>query len=125
MRSVFEPLPREGSWDTALLIDGNIGIGGDPRALLRRAAEVVRHSGSLVVEAAPAGTSPDLDERVRVRVDNGGGESTRGEAFPWARVGARALLGHARGTGWVPAGQWSAGGRRFVVLRRADAACAR
>ena len=33
-RSVFDPLPGEGRWGTALLLDGNIGIGGDPRALL-------------------------------------------------------------------------------------------
>ena len=28
-RSVFDPLPREGRWRSAFLIDGNIGIGGD------------------------------------------------------------------------------------------------
>ena len=27
--SVFDPLPREGGWAAALLVDGNIGIGGD------------------------------------------------------------------------------------------------
>ncbi|MGW2557256.1 glycoside hydrolase family 15 protein [Streptomyces sp. NPDC001635] len=35
-RSVFGRLPAEGGWRTVLLIDGNIGIGGDPRALLGR-----------------------------------------------------------------------------------------
>lgn len=40
-RSVFEPLPGEGRWGTALLIDGNIGIGGDPQALLRRVGAVL------------------------------------------------------------------------------------
>jgi hypothetical protein len=35
-RSVFDRLPAEGRWGTALLADGNIGIGGDPHALLRR-----------------------------------------------------------------------------------------
>ena len=35
-RNVFDALPGEGRWRTALLADGNIGIGGDPAALLRR-----------------------------------------------------------------------------------------
>ena len=30
-RSVFDPLPGQGRWGTALLADGNIGIGGLPR----------------------------------------------------------------------------------------------
>src|SRR5690348_7657041 len=28
-RSVFDPLPGSGRWQTILLLDGNIGIGGD------------------------------------------------------------------------------------------------
>jgi SAM-dependent methyltransferase len=28
---VFEPLPGMGRWQTVLLVDGNIGLGGDPR----------------------------------------------------------------------------------------------
>ncbi|WP_446040406.1 class I SAM-dependent methyltransferase [Streptomyces sp. SID1121] len=116
LRSVFDPLPREGGWDTALLIDGNIGIGGDPSALLRRLAGIVGPGGSLIVETAPTGVDPDLDERVRVRVDNGNGAP--GEAFHWSRVGARALVRRARTTGWVPAEQWTAEGRRFVTLRQ-------
>ena len=35
---MFEPLPGEGRWGTVLLLDGNVGIGGDPVALLERAA---------------------------------------------------------------------------------------
>ncbi|WP_326609674.1 methyltransferase domain-containing protein [Streptomyces scopuliridis] len=116
VRSVFDPLPREGGWHTALLMDGNIGIGGDPLALLSRLTGVVRTAGSLIVETASAGTDAELDERVRVRVDNGNGAS--GEAFSWARVGARALIRHARATGWTPSEQWTAAGRRFVALER-------
>ncbi len=32
--SVFGPLPKEGRWGSALLLDGNFGIGGDPAAAL-------------------------------------------------------------------------------------------
>lgn len=63
LRSVFEPLPQEGHWRTALLIDGNIGIGGDPGALLSRVRQLVHSHGTLIVEAAPVGLADDLDER--------------------------------------------------------------
>ncbi|MEW2613922.1 methyltransferase domain-containing protein [Streptomyces sp. NPDC047880] len=108
-RSVFEPLPGEGRWDTALLMDGNIGIGGDPRALLDRVAALLRPGGLLIAETAPA----DVDERVDVHITDA--HATSGAPFPWARLGTRALLRHARG--WERAGQWSAGGRRFAALR--------
>ncbi|WP_405782952.1 class I SAM-dependent methyltransferase [Streptomyces sp. NBC_00859] len=111
-RSVFDRLPGEGRWDTALLIDGNIGIGGDPRALLARAAQLTAPCGLLLAEADPV----DVDESVRVRVDDGRGGA--GADFPWARVGVRALLAHARAAGWAAAGQWQEQGRSFVGLRR-------
>ncbi|MEV0097174.1 class I SAM-dependent methyltransferase [Streptomyces sp. NPDC050738] len=111
-RSVFDALPGEGRWGTALLIDGNIGIGGEPRILLARAAQLVSRGGLLLVEAAPV----EVDERVLVRVDDGRGAS--GADFPWARVGPQAVLDHARATGWTAAGAWQEQGRRFVALRR-------
>ena len=111
-RSVFDPLPGEGRWDTALLIDGNIGIGGDPGALIARVGALLAPNGLLLAEAAPV----DVDERVQVRVDDGRGAA--GVPFPWARVGVPALLRHARAHGWLAVGQWTAGGRPFVALRR-------
>ncbi|GAA3799137.1 class I SAM-dependent methyltransferase [Streptomyces chiangmaiensis] len=113
-RSVFEPVPGEGHWDTALLMDGNVGIGGDPRALLRRLAQLLSPSGLLIAETAPV----DIDERVTVQVVHivGSGGST-GSPFPWARLGTRALLRHAHRSGWRAVDQWSAQGRCFVALR--------
>ncbi|MFJ6574094.1 class I SAM-dependent methyltransferase [Streptomyces sp. NPDC091292] len=116
-RSVFEPLPGEGRWDTALLIDGNVGIGGDPPALLDRVAQLLAPDGLLLAETAPV----DIDERVRVRIDDGLGTGAPDGSFPWARIGTRALLRHARRTGWHPVAQWSADGRPFVALRRRTA----
>ncbi|MFD3761140.1 class I SAM-dependent methyltransferase [Streptomyces sp. NPDC058622] len=111
-RSVFDPLPREGRWGTVLLIDGNIGIGGDPAALLRRTSELTAPGGSLLVEVAEA----DVDERVEVYVDDGNGG--RGASFWWSRLGARALSMAAADAGWAPYGSWQAAGRHFVHLRR-------
>jgi SAM-dependent methyltransferase len=108
-RSVFEPLPAEGHWGTVLLMDGNIGIGGDPPALLERASVLLAPGGLLIAETAPV----DVDERVHVRITDS--RSAAGDPFPWARLGTSALLRHARG--WRHTGQWAAGGRRFVALR--------
>lgn len=110
-RSVFAPLPGEGRWGTALLLDGNIGIGGDPDALLGRLARVLAPGGLLLVETAPV----DVDERVTVRLTTASG--TVGSPFPWARLGTPALVRRARRAGWHAAGQWTAGGRCFVALR--------
>ncbi|WP_329113284.1 class I SAM-dependent methyltransferase [Streptomyces sp. NBC_01353] len=111
-RSVFDPLPREGRWDTVLLIDGNIGIGGDPAALLRRAARLASPTGSLLVEVA----TTEVDERVEVHVDDGHGG--RGAPFRWARLGTRALCAEAPEAGWTRALTWQTAGRSFVGLRR-------
>ncbi|THA56831.1 bifunctional 2-polyprenyl-6-hydroxyphenol methylase/3-demethylubiquinol 3-O-methyltransferase UbiG [Streptomyces sp. A1136] len=111
-RSVFDALPGEGRWDTALLIDGNIGIGGDPAALLRRMAEVLAGSGTLVVECAEV----EVDERCEVRVADGRGGL--GTPFPWARVGTAALAAHASASGWALSHRWSVRGRAFVELTR-------
>ncbi|GAA4783572.1 MULTISPECIES: methyltransferase domain-containing protein [Streptomyces] len=113
-RSVFEALPGEGRWDTALLLDGNLGIGGDPRALLDRLSEVVAPEGLLIAETAPV----DVDERADVHLVRGADpRADAGSPFPWARLGTPALLRHARALGWGPADQWSAGGRCFAALR--------
>lgn len=125
LRSVFDPLPGEGRWGTLLLLDGNIGIGGDPAALLDRAADLLGPGGLLIAETAPV----DVDERVRVRLDDGRGgplgessptavRGTAAEPFPWARIGTAALLRHAGAGGWRTADQWGAEGRTFVSLRR-------
>ena len=55
VRDVFRPVPGEGRWRTALLADGNIGIGGDPIALLRRLRELLDPRGRVVAELAPPG----------------------------------------------------------------------
>jgi SAM-dependent methyltransferase len=84
-RDVFAPLPAEGQWDHALLADGNIGIGGDPLRLLRRAAELVRGGGTVLVET---GGRPEELWRGTARVH---AAAAAGAPVPWAEAGAGAL----------------------------------
>ncbi|GAA2611838.1 methyltransferase domain-containing protein [Streptomyces axinellae] len=64
-RSVFDPLPGEGRWGTVLLLDGNLGIGGDPAALLARTAALLAPHGLLIAEthtrATPAAPTESPD----------------------------------------------------------------
>ncbi|MET8945822.1 class I SAM-dependent methyltransferase [Streptomyces sp. NPDC004542] len=117
-RSAYDRLPGEGRWSTALLMDGNVGIGGDPVALLGRMRELVVPGGCLLAEAAPQ----DVDERFTARIEDARGRY--GRPFPWARLGPTALLYAADTVGWVLTGRWTVDGRPFVELRRAEPRCA-
>jgi SAM-dependent methyltransferase len=49
-------VPAGPIWRHVLLADGNIGIGGDPRRLLRHCAGLLARGGDLLVELDPPGT---------------------------------------------------------------------
>jgi SAM-dependent methyltransferase len=93
-RSVFDPLPGEGRWATVLLLDGNIGIGGDPVRLLCRLRQLLADDGTAVVEVDPPGRSLVRDE-VRLR----GPSDEPGPWFDWAWVGADAIAELAEAAG--------------------------
>lgn len=113
-RSIFQDLPGEGTWGTALLIDGNIGIGGDPAALLRRCAELVRAGDGRVMVETHA--DPERDRIFEgVLVDDLDRESP---PFPWAEVGADALERYADEAGLVASRVWAANGRSFAEYAR-------
>lgn len=84
-RDVFDRLPGEGRWDTALLADGNIGIGGDPVALLVRLRRLVTRTGRLVVEVGGPGT-PTASMSTQLACD-----CARTEYLPWAVAGVDGL----------------------------------
>jgi SAM-dependent methyltransferase len=112
-RSVFERLPREGHWGTALLLDGNIGIGGDPLALLLRCHELLGRRGTLIVEVQP---DDDVDDVFSATVVDDHGRAS--EAFPWAEVGVAALERHAIAAGFALDQTWRVDGRAFCRLAR-------
>ena len=109
-RSVFDPLPGQGRWVTALLADGNIGIGGYPDELLRRCARLLVPGGRLLIEVE----HDDVDERLTARLEHADGR--RGPLFPWARLGKSALLELAAAVGLTIVEEWRQVGRVFVSL---------
>ncbi len=111
-RSVFAPLPAEGRWAHALLIDGNIGIGGDPLRLLQRVGELLRPGGHVHVEVGSVGGRHGA---VRARLRSVGGEV--GSWFAWAHVSAGRLEPIAAAAGMTVAATWEDSGRWFADLR--------
>jgi SAM-dependent methyltransferase len=104
---VFDTLPRAGQWGTALLLDGNVGIGGDPRRLLDRVAQLLRPRGLALVELDPPGapTGP-----LQMRIPGHG-------RCAWARVGADAVAPIAAAAGFTVEELVERGGRWFTWLR--------
>jgi SAM-dependent methyltransferase len=111
-RNVFWPVPDEGSWATALLLDGNIGIGGEPTRLLRRIADLLAPDGRLIAEI-DADATTDVRHSVRFAGTPDGSE------FDWALVGVHALTRYAHLAGLAVTQTWPADGRVFAVLTRA------
>jgi glycosyltransferase A (GT-A) superfamily protein (DUF2064 family)/SAM-dependent methyltransferase len=114
VRDVHDRLPAEGRWGTVLLTDGNIGIGGDPLALLRRCRDLLRPGAVALVE-----TSADPRHDLRTTITLHGPSGRRSHAVPWAVVGAHALVELAARAGFVAVEDWRVGGRSFVMLRHA------
>jgi SAM-dependent methyltransferase len=112
LRSVFADVPRAGTWRTALLLDGNIGIGGAPRALLARARELIAPEGRVLVETGGPGTPT---QRMRVRLETAAAISPW---FGWATVGADGIEELARAAGLTPVAGFEARGRWFATLER-------
>jgi SAM-dependent methyltransferase len=110
--SVFDHVPDAGTWGTALLLDGNIGIGGRAAALLRRARELLAPGGAVLTELDPPGAWTGV---TRVRLEAPGVVS---EWFPWAHVAADRAREVAADAGLAPAWTLEAGGRWFAALRR-------
>ena len=112
-RSVFDRLPGTGRWGSALLVDGNVGIGGDPVGLLRRVGTLVSRRGRALVEVAGPG---ERSGRLVVRVESAAGT---GPWFAWARLSVGDVDRVAGPAGLRTCECWERGGRWFVRLERA------
>ena len=110
--SVFDPVPCAGEWRSALLLDGNIGIGGDPRALLARVRELLAPGGRVLLEALPPGSAPRCDF-VHVQLD-----TSRGPQFRWGSVSIDQVQEVAAEIGLHVVRRWMRDGRWFARLDR-------
>jgi SAM-dependent methyltransferase len=109
-RSVFERVPGSRRWRSALLFDGNIGIGGDPTALLCRIAELLRDDGRIIVETEVHDGSDDI---VLVRAET---VDAVGPWFHWTTVGPRRLRAIADTLGLEVVESWEDDERAFARL---------
>jgi len=107
-RCLFDPLPGEGSWEHALLVDGNIGIGADPVRLLRRAFELLTPGGSVHVELDPPNT---CSGPVLLHLESA--DSVR-EPLHWARVSASGFAALAGQAGLTVREIWHRADRWFA-----------
>ena len=81
---VFEAVPGSGTWDRVLLADGNIGIGGDPVRMLKRATQLLHPEGLVVAEIDSRQTG------ICTRFQRWETHHHVGRWFPWTRVGSDA-----------------------------------
>ncbi len=118
LADVFEPSPASGRcpqpgmglWQTVLLVDGNVGLGGDPRRILGRAPELLGRGGRCVAEF----DAEAIGIRARwVRL-----ESARDVApwFRWASVGVDSAAALAAQVGLRLTSVRMIGGRGITSL---------
>jgi SAM-dependent methyltransferase len=112
--SIFGELPGSGSWRSALLLDGNIGIGGVPVRLLARIGTLLSTGGELLVEL-DGPQSATICARARIET-----EHARSGWFGWARVSISDIASIARDASLRVVGGWQQEGRWFARLRRND-----
>ncbi len=110
--SIFDRLPGAGTWGSALLLDGNIGIGGAPCKLLRRVGGLLTPTGIVLVEVEGPGVPTGA---LRLRLES---EQARSRPFPWARMSTEALPLIASQAYFAVREQWQADGRWFATLER-------
>ncbi len=107
---VFGVMPGSGTWKRVLLADGNIGIGGDPVRMLRRARQLLHPTGLVVAEidSRPTGVS--------TRLQRWETHHHVGRWFPWAHVGSDAVEVLAASSGLVLQKTVALWGRCVVAL---------
>jgi SAM-dependent methyltransferase len=110
--SIFDELPGSGTWRSALLLDGNIGIGGAPARLLSRVGTLMTQDGEVLVELDPPDTPTAV---IKARIETPDRVSAW---FPWARLSTADIDATARQAGFELRATWSLGDRWFATLSR-------
>ncbi|MBY8874868.1 class I SAM-dependent methyltransferase [Micromonospora sp. PLK6-60] len=110
---LHDPLPAQGRWAHVVLLDGNIGIGGDPVALLRRCRALLRARGTVLVELDRPGAGAWQGV---VHVRSG---PRRGPDFRWAGLDTRSVHRPAQAAGLDVREVFPVGHRWFAELARA------
>jgi SAM-dependent methyltransferase len=114
--SAFEH-PTTSDWGTILLLDGNIGIGGDAGRLLRRCAALLRPGGLVLAELEAPASAPRAQ---RVRLE---GSRLTSDWLPWHFVGCEEIDGLAASAGFEVVVRWQADDRWFAQLRLGEKTC--
>ena len=110
-RRIDEPLPAEGRWGTALLMDTNVGLGGNVTALLARCMRLVTSGGLIICEVDQVSERHDV-HTVILRT-----QFATSPPLAWSRIGTSALVQAARSLDLLLVEEWTSGGRAFVALR--------
>jgi SAM-dependent methyltransferase len=109
--SIFDGIPGAGSWGSALLLDGNIGIGGAPAQLLARIAGLLQDGGVILVEVEAPGVQT---QTLSISLQSSDAHS---QWFPWARLSIDGLAEIAADAGCSVVEQWHVRERWFAALR--------
>lgn len=99
-RDIFSLGAGHRRWQHILLVDGNVGIGGDPVRLLWLCRELLTPGGTVLVDLAPPGRG------LRVSTVRLVGEAGTGAWFAWAVLGLDALEIVAAAAGLRVADAW-------------------
>lgn len=99
-RDVFSLADGRRQWQHVLLVDGNVGIGGDPVRLLWLCRDLLAPGGTVLVDLAPPGHGLQVTAARLVGACGAGGW------FAWARLGVDAVDVVAAAAGLVVAELW-------------------
>ncbi|MDJ0335927.1 class I SAM-dependent methyltransferase [Salinibacterium sp. G-O1] len=111
--SVFDRVPGEGMWQTTLLVDGNVGIGGDIPSLLARCRDLLSATGEIVIEL-----NADASHEEHYFAEVVDSHGNRSDSFPWAEIGLDRLCLMLDHLGLELVQSWEIDGRAFCRLAK-------